>query len=127
VAKRIWAGYFRESELNRERFALVSGTPLSVYPGFEQGGLNKLLQSSKSVTQIAEAVQFLLWTLETIFLSSGGGWDRCCSELQQAFDLSPGIPIRLVKNGNKATVFPAGAKLLDEVIDANLGWLKGSH
>jgi hypothetical protein len=121
VARQQWRSNFKDSSGLRERFAVLSGTQASPYPGFEQSGLHAMIQSAASVFDVAEAAQYLVWTLEG---TQFGIFEHCCRELHEAFDLSPGISIRLVNNGKRATIFPSGAKLLDEgVIDANLIWL----
>jgi hypothetical protein len=121
VARQQWRSNFRDSSSLRERFAVLSGTRASPYPGFEQSGLCAMIQSATSVFEVAEAGQYLVWTLEG---TQFGIFEHCCRELQEAFDLSPGVSIRLVNSGKRVTIFPSGAELLDEsVIEANLIWL----
>jgi len=121
VARQLWGDYFRDSSSLRERFAVISGTPYSGYQQYEQSGLCSLLQSACTVYEVAEAAQFLLWTVQG---QAYGAHDHCCKELQQAFDLSPGILLRLVRHTGGATIYPGGAKLLDEaVVESNLVWL----
>ena len=121
VARQQWLRNFRGSTSLRERFAVLSGTPASPYPGFEQSGLSAMIQSATSVFEVAEAAQYMVWALEK---TGFGIFEDCCRELQEAFELSPGISIRLVNSGKRAMLVPSGAKLLDEaVVDANLIWL----
>lgn len=121
TARQLWERYFKDSSSLRERFAVVSGTTYSMYPQYEQGGLHALLKSAQNVFEVAESAQYLLWTLEGAAFGAHG---HCCDQLQRTFDLSPGILIRLARHGNTATIYPAGAKLLDDsLIQSNLAWL----
>jgi hypothetical protein len=123
VARKIWDDFFKSNsqEANRERFAVISGTPCSIYVHFAQSGLCSLLNEAKTVFEVARAVQFLLWTLESV---THGNLDYCCRQIQNALDLSPGIMIRLARHGKTATLYPTGARLLDEaVVESNLIWL----
>jgi hypothetical protein len=80
-----------------------------------------MLESASSVFEVAEAAQYLVWTLQNV---PYGAFDSCCNGLQRAFEISPGVPIRLVRHGTTATIYPGGVKLLDEaVIESNLIWL----
>jgi hypothetical protein len=112
VARSVWHEDFEHSSYlsRREKFAIISGTPRPSYPYFEQSGLWTLLNEAKTVFEVAEALQYLLWTLETVARSY---FDQRCRELQKAIDLSPTIPIRLVRRGETAILYPSGARLLD--------------
>jgi hypothetical protein len=80
-----------------------------------------LLTEAESEFEVAEAVQCLLWTLET---ESPSTFDYNCRKLQDALELSPTIMIRLARRGKTATLYPSGAKLLDEgVVEGNLAGL----
>ena len=119
VARQVWRSSLRDSTSLRETLALVSGTTLSPHPYFEQSGLCDMIGSASSVSEVALAAQYLVWSLEDTL-----SFDHCCDQLQKAFDLSPGISIRLVNHGTTATIFPTGAELLDDaVVEANLVWL----
>jgi hypothetical protein len=64
----------------------------------------------------------VLWTLQD---DRPGDLTKVCGQLNDAFNASPGVPVRLVHQHGKATVYPMGAQLLDEaVIDDNLAWLE---
>ncbi len=123
VVRTLWHEDFESDpyKSRRERFAVVSGTSRSSYPYFDQSGLGALLNEAKTVFEVADALQYLLWTLET---ESQSSFDYRCRQLQEAIELSPTIPIRLVRHGKKATLYPSGARLLDEaVVESNLIWL----
>jgi hypothetical protein len=125
VARQLWEDYFKrpDYESRRERFAVISGTPWATHPYFQQGGLYGLLTEAKNVFEVAQALQYLLWTLEK---ESQSGFDHCCRQVQAAIEISPGIMIRLVRHGTTATLYPSGARMLDEaVVESNLAWLTG--
>jgi hypothetical protein len=121
VFRKLWDDFFKAHETMRERFALISGTPCSAYEQFSQCGLCSLLKEAKTVFQLANTIQYFLWTIET---QTEGNVGYCCCEIQKALDLSPAIMIRLVRNGKSATLYPSGARLLDEtLVEGNLIWL----
>jgi hypothetical protein len=123
VARSVWHEDFEPNSYlsRREKFAIISGTVRPSHPYFEQSGLRTLLDEADTVFEVADALQHLLWTLET---ESQSTFDYRCRQLQEAIDLSPTIPIRLVRHGRKATLYPSGARLLDEaVVETNLIWL----
>jgi hypothetical protein len=105
----------------RQSFAVLSGTPNASHPYFDQSGLADLLAHAKNVFEVADAVRCLLWTIE----SEGNSYlDYVCRQVQEAFEMSPTIMIRLVRHGNTATLYPTGARLLDAaVVESNLIWL----
>src|SRR5580704_3932915 len=105
VARQLWEDYFKrpDYESRRERFAVISGTPWATHPYFQQGGLYGLLTEAKNVFEVAQALQYLLWTLEK---ESQSGFDHCCRQVQAAIEISPGIMIRLVRHGTTATLYP---------------------
>lgn len=121
VARQLWGTYFQKSTSLREKFAVVSGTPSASHPYFEQSGLANLLSQARNEFEVAQAIQYLLWTVE------GGSYgidDDCCRQFQRAIEISPTIMIRLVRHGHTATLYPAGARLLDEAtVESNLMWL----
>jgi hypothetical protein len=121
VARKLWDEYFKPSQDRRRRFAVLSGTPSEVYPYFDQSGLATLLSEAKNVFEVADAIQWLLWTAESDHQNI---LDDFCRQLQGAIEISPTIMIRLVKHGKTATLYPTGARLLDEaVVESNLVWL----
>lgn len=123
VSGHLWDDHIKSkySATLREKFAIISGTPCAPHEYFQQGGLYKLLAEAKTEFDVANALQFLLWTLED---STHGNFDHCCRQIKDAFDLSPGIMIQLVRHGNTARIYPLGIALLDEaVVESNLIWL----
>src|ERR1039457_4592936 len=118
VSRKVWDAFFKGSISLREKFAVISGTPFPRYEYFAYSGLCNLLDEAKTVFEVAHALQCLLWTLEGV---TQGNFDYCCRQIQNAFDLSPSIMIRLVSHGKTATLYPTGAKLLDEaLVESNL-------
>lgn len=123
VSRKIWEDHFKGISCAplRERFAVISGTSYSLNEYFQQSGLCALLNEAKTEFDVADAVQSLLWTLESVMHGSFG---LCCNQIQNAFELSPSIMIRLVRHGNTATVYPMGVRMLDEaVVENNLVWV----
>src|ERR1017187_71071 len=124
VSRQLWDNFFKGEgqKARRERFAVISGTPYSFQQYFQQSGLCDLLDRAETIFDVANAVQNFLWTAEETLTNDN--FDRFCHEIQSAFDLSPAIMIRLVRYGKKATLYPMGARLLDEaVVGSNLIWL----
>jgi hypothetical protein len=124
VSRKLWDDFFKGEgqKSRRERFAIVSGTAYSFNEYFQQSGLCSLLTQAKSVFEVANAVQYYLWTAEEAL--THGNFDYFCRQLQEAFDLSPSIMIRLVRHGTKATLYRTGVRLLDEaLVESNLIWL----
>ena len=123
VSRKIWDDFFKNKgqEARRERFSVISGTPCSIHEYFQHSGMYYVLNEAKTVFDVANAVQHFLWTLEML---ADGNFDYCCRQIQNAFELSPSIMIRLVRHGKTATLYPTGARLLDEaVVESNLIWL----
>ena len=119
VAGEIWLAFVQPSEPLLKKFALISGTPRSPHPYFQQSGLYPLLDEAKTPFEVVAAIQYLLWTLE-----DSGYTNHCCGQIQRALDLSPTIMIRLARHGVTATLYPTGARLLDEAtVESNLVWL----
>jgi hypothetical protein len=124
VSRKLWDDFFKGDgqKPRRERFAIVSGTAHSFNEYFQQSGLCSLLTQAANVFEVANAVQYYLWTAEEVL--THGNFDYFCRQLQEDFDLSPSIMIRLVRYGRKATLYPTGVRLLDEaLVESNLVWL----
>lgn len=124
VSRKLWDDFFKGDgqKSRRERFAIVAGTAYSFNEYFQQSGLCSLLTQAENVFEVANAVQYYLWTAEEVL--TRGNFDYFCRQLQEAFDLSPSIMIRLVRHGTKATLYPTGVRLLDEaLVESNLIWL----
>ena len=121
TAQVIWDDYFKHYEERRKTFALFSGTTCSPNPTFYQSGLYDLLEAAKTDFEVCSAIQHVLWTVEREVPYK---LDDCCSRLQGVFELSPTIMARLARHGGTATLFPSGARLLDQdVVEKNLVWL----
>ena len=128
VLRIAWADSIQSSDQKRKEFALISGTPYLSHGKreyFYTDLYDRLGDDSRrgesTLFEIVEAIQFVLWTVR------GGGWalTKLCERLNEAFDASPGIPVRLVCQDGNATLYPMGAQLLDEaVIDDNLAWME---
>jgi hypothetical protein len=123
VMRKLWDAHFNVHPLSRvERFAVISGTPYSLNGYFQQSGLCDLLTQATNVFAVASAVQKFLWTAEEVL--TRGNFDHICRQINEAFDLSPGIMIRLARHGDTATIYPTGVRMLDEgVVESTLVWL----
>lgn len=124
VSRNLWDDFFRgQAQVSRrERFAVISGTRYSFSEFFQQSGLLHLLEAAKSVFDVAIAVQYFLWTAEEVLTEES--FNHFCRQMQESFDLSPTIMIRLVRHGGTAMLYPTGAGLLDKaVVESNLMWL----
>jgi len=124
VLRSTWAGSIQMSDQMRKKFALVSGTSYLPYENarYIYTDLNQTLRGESTLYETIESIQFVLWTLQG---DSPDELTEVCKWLNAAFDASPGIPVRLVHQNGKATLYPMGAQLLDEaVIDDNLAWLE---
>ena len=121
VLRKLWRSSFENHPSRRERFAEISGTRCSSHPYFEQSGLRELLEKANSELMMARAVQYVLWTIEEL---APVNLDHFCDRIEDALELSPGIMIRLVRNGTTTALYPAGVAMLDEVlVDGSLIWL----
>ncbi len=102
-------------------FAKFAGTDYHPkFSTYDTNGLRSLLEEAENLFQVAEALQFLLWTLE----GRATSLESTCARLREVFDLSPGLLISIVRNGNEAFIYPTGIKLRDEAaIEGNLIWL----
>ena len=124
VLRSTWAGSIQMSDQMRKKFALVSGTSYLPYENarYIYTDLNQTLRGESTLYETIESIQFVLWTLQG---DNPDELTEVCKWLNAAFDASPGIPVRLVHQNGKATLYPMGAQLLDEaVIDDNLAWLE---
>jgi hypothetical protein len=124
VSRKLWDDFFKGEgqKARREQFAVISGTPYSVYEYFQQSGMCDLLNAARTVFDVADAVQNFLWTAEGSL--TDGNFDYFCRQIQSAFEFSPSIMIRLVRHGTTATLYPTGARLLDQaLVESNLIWL----
>jgi hypothetical protein len=129
AARRLWEEHFYENDDLRELFAFVSGTRLGSSPYFAQSELAQMLEEAENVFEVVQAMQWLLATVEGDFDQQGNRvLDACCIVIGFAIDQSPTIMVRLVRLGNTAMIYPAGARLLDEgVVESNLVWLAQYH
>jgi hypothetical protein len=125
AARRLRQDHFYENDDLRELFAFVSGTRLGGSPYFAQSELAGMLEEAENVFEVVQAMQWVLTTVEGDFGQEGNRvLDACCFVIEFVIDQSPTIMVRLVRLGNTAMIYPAGARLLDEgVVESNLVWL----
>ncbi len=124
VLRYAWNGYFGPSDRLRSKFALISGTEYLNWErkDYAYSDLCVMFQNDPPLYEVIEAIQFVLWTLRD---HHSEGLMDVCNRLRVVLDASPEIPVRLVLQSDTATLYPMGAKLLDEaVIEANLAWLE---
>jgi hypothetical protein len=127
IAADFWDNYIRHSSPLTRRFAFVSGTEYegraSEYNSFVFSALRPLLENAKTFYQVVEAIQFLLWTLES--WHDPTAVQAACVALNKVFDITPNVPVQVVFKGKEAVIYPSGAELLDEaLIESNLLWLQ---
>lgn len=91
------------------------------------------LSGSKTLGAVAEVIQVVFWVFGDMLQSDltddqreeAQVWlDDLVYNVQEAVDLSPDIDIKLVRRGNSVTLYPGGAKALDEAtVEDVLGFL----
>jgi hypothetical protein len=81
----------------------------------------KIIASTTNLQSLITAIQSLFWVLEENHCPSVNGFEN---SIKVAIDYSPGINLRIVRRDKGVTLYPAGAKLLDEaVVNDTLLWL----
>jgi len=84
----------------------------------------EVFSSAQTITELAEMLQALFCVLEENSSYSANN-SNLFSEVQQAIDIGYSALIAIARSGEKVTLYPAGAKLLDEsLVNDNLNWLK---
>lgn len=116
-----------------KRFSFLVGEPsresalamLNSFPYDDEFTTTQIYESvvkAENLTQIAGAIQSLLWAIEN---ASPRVLDDLLMALREAIEYSPTINLRIAKRGDKATIYRAGAKTLDElVVNDVLEWLQ---
>jgi hypothetical protein len=123
AAAYIWNSYIRMYPKLVERFSFVSGKSQSFASTFDRSPLHGLLLEAKNPMDVFQAIKYVLMTVEQGHRSDVV--QHVVERFNAVFDLSPTIRVKALCHGGIATLYPTGAKLLDEeVIDANLMWLE---
>lgn len=79
------------------------------------------LENAKSLPDFLIVIQQLLWALEE---SKSWQRERFVATLERARQYSPGINFRIVRRGTTATLYPEGARELDNaLVEEPLHWL----
>jgi len=98
--------YFRRSQLGAH---------------FSENDVYKTIANATNRKDLVTALQYLFWVLEEHKTERASEF---ANELRKAIMISPTIDIRIVQRGNHVTLYPGGAKLLDEnVVNETLEWL----
>jgi len=123
LSDQVWKQLWNDTIFLR-RLALVRGEPFSAgfQPDFRQSPVGFRIGMSKSIFELAETLQFVLWAVSEAHVEL---LDPLVSSLNYALALSPRIPLHVIRTADSAAVYPGGAKLLDEkLIDSSLTWLE---
>jgi hypothetical protein len=121
AGREIWDLNYSQHQSRRKAYAMISGTPFATYSTFPHSGVHTLLTKASSVADLIFPIQCLLWTAEREMPQE---LDYACRKIQEALEFSPTMMVRLVRHGNTATLYPAGARLLDAaVVESTLVWL----
>ena len=81
------------------------------------------LANSGSFTEFVDRLQLACFVLEEY--SAYNLIEEIYLDVQRAIEFTPQIELEIVKVGNRITLYPAGAKLLDDkVVNQTLGWLE---
>lgn len=104
-----------------ERYCFLLGEP-DEYDRWGSIASNALWGSS-DLAQFVLVLQRILWIIEDY---DDPPLDDLVVSLREAIRISQSIGIRVARRGNRVTLYPAGAKLLDEkIVNENLVWLEG--
>jgi len=88
---------------------------------FSQTTVYKTLNSASTVSELMVALQALFYVLDE---NSCPGIIRLADKVQEVFDASSQIELRVVRKNTRIDLYPKGAKLLDEtVVNKTLAWL----
>ena len=105
-----------------EFYDYLAGEPLA-----QEKYFSEILSESKNLHELVHRLQLIFFTLAQFPGFGGSSWeaDRLYDDLKMALDFTPEIELEVVKIGNCVTLYPAGAKLLDdEVVNQTLSWLE---
>ncbi|HZR66664.1 MAG TPA: hypothetical protein VFA85_16090 [Terriglobales bacterium] len=121
VAESIWQDFFQHHTDARKRYALVSGTKFTNRGEFMFSGINDSLKRASNPFEIIEALQGMLWTMETEIPRA---LTTACNRLRDGFSLSPTVMVQVVEHNGNVSLYPTGARMLDEaLVESNLSWL----
>jgi len=123
ILKQSWDGG-RSLDL---RFALLYGLPVHVgeidafvHQSSHHSYACDAITNSSTVEQLAQSLQILLLVLA----ESSASTYTIVESIEEAVDLTPGCGLRIVRKDQSLSVYPAGAKLLDEkAVNDVLQWL----
>jgi len=88
---------------------------------FEDNDVYRTIADASSMPALVAALQHLFWVLEEFSIAE---IRALAGELRQTIALSPTIDISIAQHGDHVTLYPGGAKLLDEkVVNETLEWL----
>lgn len=85
----------------------------------------KSIVQAANEAELVKAVQYLFWTLEDR-IDARNLVKQLVASLREAISLSSHVNISLVQHGDRVMLYPAGAKLLDDIaVNETLAWLEG--
>ncbi len=88
---------------------------------FRKLGIHRSIEESENLTEIAEVLQVLFWALEEV---APDLLDSIVEGVQEALNHSHAIGIVLVYHEGKVSLYPAGARELDQaLVEQTLIWL----
>lgn len=88
----------------------------------QEWSLSELLTNSETLKEFIHRLQLVFFTLEKF--SAYEEIELIYLDIQQALRFTPEIELEVVKVENRVTLYPAGARLLDnEVVNQVLSWL----
>jgi hypothetical protein len=101
----------------KESLQMVSGDP-------ERRHIYQLVLATKDISQLAEVLQNIFWAIQRASLDDRTLFPEFARLLREAIDISPIASIEFAQRGSSVSIYPAGAKLLDDgVISEPLAWL----
>ena len=85
--------------------------------------LSHILRESETFRDFVHRLQLVFFVLEKF--SAHEEIELIYLDIQRALKFTPEIELEVVKTGNRVTLYPAGARLLDDkAVNQTLGWLE---
>lgn len=109
----------------REEFVILTGAPFvgqESTGNFWETALRYKIVEAENLLDLMHAVQCLLWAFHSTHRPSE--FEKIISRLNAVFELSPNVIAHIATGTQGPTLYPGGAKLLDDALIAdNLEWL----
>jgi dsDNA-binding SOS-regulon protein len=125
VKNNVWESLWERYSSFREEFVVLSGASVaSQDSNFWRSALHFRICEAEDMLGLMYAVQCLLWALHAIVRHELPG---IAKRLNAAFEMSPNVLAHIALSAEGPTLYPGGAKILDDALIAdNLEWL-GQH